>query len=394
MRPATAQLTTFVCIAATLTACSAQDKPLESAPEPAAKTATLNQPTPAPPPGPTRPPANASQLTTHKTVSGNISPKSVTASGSGLVSAHNMMYTHTVTLYNADGALQHTVPDAVNLNDFGIKGHPGRSQGAPVEGVFSPDGKNLYVSNYSMYGNGFGPEGKDSCRPGDGTSKSFVYRIDAETGKINQVIPAGAVPKFLAMSPDGATLLVSNWCTWDVTIIDTATGKVRNTVKAARYPRGMVFTPDGTSAFVANMGAHTISKINVETGTISKFANPGKGPRHVVISPDGKFLYVTNNRSGTVVKLDVNTGAVVGSVMVGSQPRSMAISTDGLALYVVAYKAHRVVKIDTELMKVISKRKTGYHPIGVAYEPTKHRVWVANYGGTITIFNDLPKTPK
>jgi len=37
-----------------------------------------------------------------KTLSGNLSPKSVLSSGTGLVSAHNMMYNHTVTIFDAE----------------------------------------------------------------------------------------------------------------------------------------------------------------------------------------------------------------------------------------------------------------------------------------------------
>ena len=47
-------------------------------------------------------PLNSEQkLVLVKTIGGKISPKSVLASGSGLVSAHNMMYSHTVTIYDA-----------------------------------------------------------------------------------------------------------------------------------------------------------------------------------------------------------------------------------------------------------------------------------------------------
>ena len=36
------------------------------------------------------------------TINGNIAPKSVLSSGTGLVSAHNMMYNHTVTIFDAE----------------------------------------------------------------------------------------------------------------------------------------------------------------------------------------------------------------------------------------------------------------------------------------------------
>ena len=51
-----------------------------------------------------------------KTLSGNLSPKSVLSSGTGLVSAHNMMYQHTVSIFDANTLeLLSTVKDSVDL---------------------------------------------------------------------------------------------------------------------------------------------------------------------------------------------------------------------------------------------------------------------------------------
>ena len=77
-----------------------------------------------------------------KTIGGTISPKSVLASDHGLISAHNMMYNHSVTIYDANKAeLIATVPDTVVLSDFGYAKYSGNYRGAPVEGAYSPDGK-------------------------------------------------------------------------------------------------------------------------------------------------------------------------------------------------------------------------------------------------------------
>jgi hypothetical protein len=73
------------------------------------------------------------------------------ASAFGRVIAQNMMYNHTIS-------------------------------------VFTPDG---YVSNYSMYGKSFGPEGLDTCSPASAPDSSFLYRIDTTTLKIDRVIPVG-----------------------------------------------------------------------------------------------------------------------------------------------------------------------------------------------------------
>ena len=101
-----------------------------------------------------------------KTISGAIAPKSVLASNQGLVSAHNMMYRHSVTIYDANSLeLTATVADSVDLSKYGYSKYSGIYKGAPVEGAFSPDGKYLYFTNYAMYGKGFNKEGHDTCSP-------------------------------------------------------------------------------------------------------------------------------------------------------------------------------------------------------------------------------------
>jgi hypothetical protein len=45
---------------------------------------------------------STSKMKVISTITGNIAPKSVASSGTGLVSAHNMMYRHSVTIYDAE----------------------------------------------------------------------------------------------------------------------------------------------------------------------------------------------------------------------------------------------------------------------------------------------------
>lgn len=326
---------------------------------------------------------------TMRLASKSMSPKSVVASGNGLLFAQNMMYHHSVSVFRPDGALLKTIPDSVKLADFGITGHPGTSQGAPVEVAFTPDGQYAWVSNYSMYGRGFGPEGLDSCHAGDGTDSSYVYRISTTTLTVDKVVPVGAVPKYVAVTPDGKQVLVTNWCSWDLSVIDAAKGTESARIDlGGKYPRGIAVAPDSTTAYVALMGSQRVVSVNLAKRSVGTFAQPGNGPRHLVASPDGKYLYVSNNSSGTLVKLDRATGARLGEVRTGTEPRSMAISSDGKALYVVNYGESSMSKVATSDMRVLQTVKTDASPIGITYEPTTRAVWVACYGGSIVVFDD------
>ncbi|GAA2170051.1 YncE family protein [Pedococcus bigeumensis] len=322
-------------------------------------------------------------------LTGDLTPKSVVASKQGLVFAQNMMYKHTVTVFRPDGARLKSIDDSVDLAKFGVKGHPGTSKGSPVEMAFTPGGRYAWVSNYSMYGQGYGSEGLDTCTRGDGTSPSTVYRIDTKSFAIDKVVAVGSVPKYVAVTPDGKTVLVTNWCSWDLSVISASTGKeVARIPLGGKYPRGIAVSPDSRSAYIALMGSDRVVRVDLAARSVHPFAQTGDGPRHIVESPDGKFLYVTNNGDGTVSKVDRRTGQVLEWVRTGEQPRSLAISPDGAAVYSVNYESSTVTKLRTSDLEVVDEVKTDYHPIGITYEPTRKMVWVACYGGSILVFDD------
>lgn len=333
-------------------------------------------------------PAARRRLELTDTITGDISPKSVVASGDGLFLAQNMMYRHTVTAYDGAGRLLATIPDEVDLSAFGIEGYAGTHRGAPVEAAFTPSGEHAYVSNYSMYGPGFDAEGGDVCTPADSIDHSYVYRIDTTTLEVDDVIEVGAVPKYVAVSPDGRWVLVTNWCSYDLSVIDAARGEEVRRVDIGAYPRGIAVDPASSEAHVAVMGSTHIAVVDLDDFSVSTIDGVGQGPRDLRMSPDGRFLYVTLNAQGTVAKIRRPGGEVRARTIAGRAPRSLAISGDGTALYVVNYHSNTVSKIRTRDMAVVQTVETHDRPIGIAYDVTARKLWVACYSGSIMIFKD------
>lgn len=333
-------------------------------------------------------PSSETKLVLVKTVSGGISPKSVLASGTGLISTHNMMYTHNVTLFDANSYAQvKRISDSVKLSDFGYSQYSGTYKGAPVEGAFSPDGKYLYFTNYAMYGKGFTKEGHDTCSPASGYDKSFLSRINLVTSKIDAVFPVGSVPKVVKVTPDNKFILVSNWCSYTVTVISVQTGKTVSSIKIGRYPRGIAVSKDSKFAYVAEMGGSNIHKIDLSD--LSKTLIPiGSNPRAVVLSPDGNTLYATLNVSGKVIAWNLVTNKKIKSVTTGKAARSLDISEDGSALFVVNFFSGTVAKVRTSDMSVVQTVKVCSEPIGITYDSSTGRTWVACYGGSLKVFEN------
>ncbi|MEG3847233.1 peptidoglycan-binding protein [Microcoleus sp. herbarium19] len=328
------------------------------------------------------------KMTLKKTIYGKISPKSIVHSGAGLFFAQNMMYTHTITVYDRNFKLVKTIPDRVNLSKFGFSKFKGNYKGSPVEAAFSTDGKYAYVSNYQMYGSGFDNPGSDRCSPAAKHDQSFLYRINTETLKIENVIPVGAVPKFNAVSPDNRFALATNWCSWDLSIVDINQNREIERVKLGAYPRGIAVTPDSKSAYVAVMGSSDIAKVNLIDFSVEWLRNIGNAPRHLVIDPNGEYLYATLNGEGNVAKIDLKTGEVADRISTGRQPRSMTISDDGKLIYVVNYGSNTVSKVRASDFKVLQTVNVNASPIGITYDPETNQVWVACYSGSIMVFQD------
>ena len=322
------------------------------------------------------------------TLSGNISPKSVLSSGTGLVSAHNMMYRHSVTIYDTEkNALVATVPDTVKLSDFGFKKYSGSYKGSPVEGAFSPDGKYLYFTNYAMYGKGFTKEGHDTCSPASGYDTSFLSRVNLKSYNIDAVYPVGSVPKVVKVTPDNKYILVSNWCSYTVTVISVETGKTVENIKIGRYPRGIAITKDSIYAYVAEMGGSGVHRIDLRDFS-KTFIPVGSNPRAIVLSPDEKTLYVTLNISGKVAAWNLEKNKLFKSVSTGKAARSLDISDDGSVLFVVNFGSGTMSKVRASDMKLIQTIKVCNEPIGITFDVPSQNTWVACYGGSIKVLSN------
>jgi DNA-binding beta-propeller fold protein YncE len=347
-------------------------------------------PTPTPTPTPVVPRSDTLRLRRLAVISGSISPKSVVATQTGLVFAQNMMYRHTMTVYNRRGQLVKTISDRVILSRYGFAAYPRAVNGAPVEAAVAPDGKHVYVSQYSMYGPGFGHPGWDTGWVNDVIDRSFVYEVSTATLRITRIIHVGPVPKAVGVSPDGKWLLVGNWTHRDLSLVSLRTGREVKRIVIGGNPRGIAFAPNSSVVYLTAESGQKLLEYSFSTGRLRTLISllPGE-PRHLVIDPTGHYLYASLNKGGQVVKIDIGLRRVVDRVTTGTNPRTIALAPDGRSLYVVNYESRTVAKVRTKDMLVIQRLTTaGVHPVGLTYEIATRTVWVSCYRGTIERFAD------
>ena len=165
---------------------------------------------------------------------------------------------------------------------FAIAAKPAARQGAsslrerylsPIEMTFSPDGRVIYVVC----------EGCDEVRV-----------VDAQTGKVTNVIPVGHMPRGIALSQDGRRLYVTNAWSDNLSVIDTAASTVVQSLPTGFEPSGVVVDGTGTTLYVANRLGGDVSVIDLATGRARKRLLAGRGASYLALSPDGKLIYCTH----------------------------------------------------------------------------------------------------
>jgi len=293
--------------------------------------------------------------------------------------------------------------------------------------VISPDGRSAYVADTH-----------------DNVGVR-AYTIDQRTGlaEATRTIPlpppAGTAPpddfpprspssggqsyaSGMAITSDGATLVVSENLDDRAAIVNTATGSVTQVTLKTPSPSGSHAMPEGVAiigrqAYVANEGDGTVASFSVD--------NPGAGvttvtptpstpdpaqidatkthPFQIVASPDGKALYVSETNADRVMVLDPgNLSAPAGVIYVrrpeglGTSPLGMSVTPDGSTLFVadanenavraIALSSRDVRRPDGSTVRVdagdeIARLPSGIYPDRVEVDHHSGRLYVVSAEG-------------
>lgn len=169
-----------------------------------------------------------------------------------------------------------------------------------------------------------------------------IYRLSSENYTRQLSAETGNRPYAAELSPDGATLAVSNWGGESVSLIDPEILKERTRIHTGSHPNEMIWDRTGR-LFVTNSGSNSVSVIEngKVTETIKTSLDPkaltGSTPDAVVISRDGKRLYVANADNNDVAVIDIakkGDSKTLGFIPTGWYPTALAISSDDKKLFV------------------------------------------------------------
>ena len=144
----------------------------------------------------------------------------------------------------------------------------------------------------------------------------------------------------IAVSPDGARLMVTDYGRDSVSVIDTDTLRVVQTIAGVNEPFTIaVGSEDANRAYVSAVSAayDSIEVIDTSSNTVIATHPLALSVSDLAVSSDGKYVYASRNgdRGGDIAVLDTSTGRIdVLELAPGTTTECVRVSSDGGRLYV------------------------------------------------------------
>lgn len=143
---------------------------------------------------------------------------------------------------------------------------------SPLYMALSPDQATLYVTDHTADG---------------------LCVLSAKDGSLVRTVSIPA-PTGVAASPDGTTVYVASSSQDRVYEVDAADGRIRGSLGVGRHPVGLAVSPDGATVYCCNQFTDDISVIDAANMAESRRLKAIREPRFVAITPAGDRLVVAN----------------------------------------------------------------------------------------------------
>ena len=244
--------------------------------------------------------------------------------------------------------------------------------GKPNRIVFQPDGKLAWV----VY---------------DRTHDLGV--VDAGARKLVRRVKIGGNPYNLNFSPDGRSLYVLDWSSDtsndEIIVWDLKAEKIEWRLEVSTWPAHSVFSRDGRLLYVSGETAGDVTVIDTMTrSTVGRLVHGGGDAMGLALTADGKTLYAGAGENKAVLKIDTATNKQTASIAVPGVVHETTLTLDGKFLYVTLRKANKVVVVSTaddKIVKVVDSR--GY-PDLVTMEPSGRYALVTNrYADAVSVID-------
>ena len=228
-----------------------------------------------------------------------------------------------------------------------------RIGGNPYNLAFTPDGRTLCVLDWASE-----------------TSKDEVIFYDLAAGRIDGRVEVSTWPAHGVFSRDGRLLYVSGETAGDVTVIDVASrASLARVVHGGGDAMGLALSPDGKILYAAAGENKSVLKIDTATNkVVGEIALPGV-VHEATLTLDGAFLYTTLRKANRIVVVRTADDKVVATIPQKGYPDLVTMEPSGRHALVTNRQADLVTVIDLKTHAPVKAIPVGRAPHGMALRP-------------------------
>jgi len=169
------------------------------------------------------------------------------------------------------------------------------------------------------------PEGETLFVAAQKPQKTGIAKISLRDGSMQAFLQMETVPRSINLSPDGATLVATQFDRNEVQVYAARTLSLLRRVPVGGAPHHVLFTPDGKRILVVDQTTNDMTVIDASTYTVAKTVSVGKKPHWIAPTADSRYAYVSDEGSNQVSLVDLEDGDVERTIAVGGAPRKIAL---------------------------------------------------------------------
>lgn len=204
-----------------------------------------------------------------------------------------------------------------------------------------------------------------------------VTLIDLKTMEAYRHVQVVGGPHEAAVSPDGRTVVVTNYNKQGVgqqktlSVIALPSGDTIRTIDLGEYraPHDVRWV-DANHVVITVEGSQALLLVNITTSAIERVFKTNVAVSHMLaLTTDRSRLYCSNMRDGSVSAFDFKTGEKIKDIPTGKECEGVGVTPDGRWVWAGNRAEDSISIIDTQKLEVVKRIPSKGFPYRVQFTP-------------------------
>ena len=226
---------------------------------------------------------------------------------------------------------------------------------------------------------------------------NVVTVFDKLSGEVAGILPAGRNPSGMVLDPRGMKAYVAITGEDSIGVINILSSSSIDVfrLRSGDRPQELALTPDGATLVVANSGSRTVSLLAPPSLTELSRITVGEGPRSVVVDASGKKAFVFNTLSDSISVIDIPSRTVFATIPTDPRPLRGQLNHKGERLYIIHENSPLLTVLDPLSLAVVKRAFVGGGVIGLRVGSAIEQIYLSKRrGDRVEVYDPVSFSPR